>query len=125
MPRGLPPGYGKANNPTGKGLIAGAQEGNSRAQRAGREISKMLIEAMMAGDKPKAQEMCTNIALAAAKAEEWAVKFVFDRIVGKQDTLAEALGEGRAAISRIEFVVVDPIDAGRNSPEITTTYTSQ
>ncbi len=125
MAGGLPPGYGKANNPTGKGLVHDGSQGHGPAIAAGKAITKMLVAAMMEGDQPRAKAMCEALADKAARGDEWAVEFVFNRIIGKQDTLGEALRESGAAISRIEFVVIDPIDAGTNSPEITTSYTSQ
>ncbi len=125
----MPSGYkadGTPSNATGKGLVHDGSQGvGGMAKKAGHTITKMLIDAMMSGDVPKAKDMCEAIARQAAMGEEWACKFGFDRLIGKQDAIADALREGGASISRIEFVVIDPINAGRNSPEITTTYTAQ
>ncbi len=126
---GLPPGYGKANNPTGKGLVHDGSQGmGGLSKRAAHTVTKMLIKIIME-DSENGKARVENMIRAQVKAAENgdfdAFRYLVDRVAGKQDTLADALREGGATISRIEFVVVDPIDAGRNSPEITTTYETQ
>ncbi len=126
---GLPPGYGKANNPTGKGLVHDGSQGmGGLSKRAAHTITKMLINVLLEDSengKARVENMIRAQVTAAEKGDFDAFRYLVDRVAGKQDSIADALRESGAAISRIEFVVIDPVDASPNSPEITTSYTSQ
>jgi len=119
---------GQVLNPTGKGGFQKGHSGfdNGAQKSAGKRILQALGAAALEEDAARVKQLVEVIWDEAIKGrQEWAVKLLMTRLCGPDGTLDSLLGENRV-ISRIEFVVVDPIvDAGSGNSEITTTYTSQ
>ena len=108
----LPVGYGKANNPTGKGLVFDGTQGANRAGKvASAALNKMLSEAILANDAEATKKNLAAIMTKYRQGDEWATGFVWDRMVGKpaQTVAVGGTGEGGDPVRHIvEFVIVDP-----------------
>lgn len=124
----MPP-LGVVNNPAGgKGQFKkgnNAWVDNGAAKSAGRRIMQALGAAALDNDDKRVHELVEVIWDCAIKdKQEWAVKLLMARLCGPDGTIESLLG-GSARVARIEFVVVDPLDASPDPKEITATYTSQ
>ncbi len=114
MPGGLPVGYGKANNPTGKGGFEPGHSGydNGKAKSAGRRLNEALGAAVMENDSAALKANMKALMGRFKMADEWATEFVFNRLCGRPAQAITLAGEGEGSdpIRHIvEFVIVDPV----------------
>ena len=94
---GLPAGYGKANNPTGKGLILGVNPGNSGKRiEAGLALTRMMSEILVEDSengKKRVENMCRKIMQQAEQGDVQSASWYADRILGKPAVAVTVAGD--------------------------------
>lgn len=122
---GLPRGYGKANNPTGKGLVTGNNPGNSGAAvAAGHALTKMMAKILMEEGKDgklRVETMCRAIMTQAEAGDVQSANWFADRLLGKPAvavSFPEPLNvahSGEVAISATDALIEAIIGFGEDS----------
>ncbi len=108
---------GQALNPTGKGGFGdGRKPDNSGGSyqaikvSAGKRINAELFRAAMDNDAANVKKLIAKLWKLGINGEEWAIKYIFTRIVGPDGTLDGLIGDA-GAITGITINIVHPTHA--------------